>query len=326
MIRILFIVSLFLSLVSVPLFSQIDSLRKQIEKIVASNDATIGVAIAGMTTGDTLSINGHSRLPMQSVFKFHIALAVLDKVDKEKLSLNKKLYIEQSDLLQNTWSPLRDKYPKGNVEISLSEILNYTVSQSDNSGCDILLKFLGGPKVVQNYINKIGIKDFAIVSGEKEMIEDQDIQYKNWTTPIATVKLLKIFYDRKLLSSIALQARLLSCSGFTPLQLSGGLVMRSTNSYNFLWKILTETETGKNRIKGQLPSGTVIAHKTGTSDTNSEGITAAVNDIGIVQLPNKGYFIISVFVSDSKEEMEKNEKIIADISKLAWDYFLQKEN
>jgi beta-lactamase class A len=325
MIRVLFVVSFFLSLASVPLFSQIDTLRKQIEKIVASNNATIGVAIAGMTTDDTLSINGESRLPMQSVFKFHIALTVLDKVNKEKLSLNKKLYIEQSDLLQNTWSPLRDKYPKGNVEISLSEILSYTVSQSDNSGCDILLKFLGGPKVVQNYISEIGIKNFEIVSGEKEMIEDNDIQYNNWTTPIAAVELLKIFYYRKLLSSIALQACLLSCSGFTPLQLSG-LAMRSANSYNFLWKILTETETGKNRIKGQLPSGTVVAHKTGTSGTNGEGITAAVNDIGIVQLPNKGYFIISIFVSDSKEGMEKNEKIISDISKLAWNYFLQKDN
>ena len=299
MIRILFVVSLFLSLTSVPLFSQIDTLRKQIERIVASNNATIGVAIAGMATDDTLSINGYSRFPMQSVFKFHIALAVLDKVDREKLSLNKKLYIKQSDLLQKTWSPLRDKYPKGNVEISLSEILSYTVSQSDNSGCDILLKFLGGPKVVQNYINKIGIKDFAIVSGEKEMIEDQDIQYKNWTTPIAAVEILKAFHDERILS---------------------------TNNDDFLWKILTETETGKNRIKGQLPSGTIVAHKTGTSGTNSEGITAATNDIGIVQLPNKGYFIISVFVSDSKEEIEKNEKIISDISKLAWDYFLQKEN
>jgi beta-lactamase class A len=298
-IRFLIVISLFFSLANVKLFSQIDLLKKQIEKIVTSGNAVIGVAIKGVTEYDTLSVNGDAKLPMQSVFKFHIALAVLDKVDKEKLSLNKKLYIRKSDWLQNSWSPLRDKYPKGNVSLSLSEILKYTVSQSDNSGCDILLKFLGGPEAVRNYINKIGIEDFAIVSGEKEMHEDTDIQYKNWTTPIAAVELLKVFYDRKILSK---------------------------NSYNFLWQILTETETGKNRIKEQLPGGTIVAHKTGTSGTNSEGVTAAVNDIGIVQLPDKRYFIIAVFVSDSKESMEKNEKIISDISKLAWDYFLQKEN
>jgi beta-lactamase class A len=298
MIKILFIVSLFFSLSNVPIFSQINILKQQIEKIVTSNDATIGVTIAGRSPDDTLSINGDNKFPMQSVFKFHIALAVLDKVDNEKLSLNTKLYIQQSDLLQDTWSPLRDRYPKGNVEVSLDEILNYTVSKSDNNGCDILLKFLCGPKTVQDYINKNGIKNFAIVSGEKEMHEDQDIQYKNWTTPNAAVELLKDFYNRKILSK---------------------------NSYSFLWKVLAETETGKNRIKGQLPDGTIVAHKTGTSGTNSEGVTAAVNDIGIVQLTDKGYFIISVFVSDSKEDMKKNEKIISDISKLAWDYFLQKE-
>ena len=85
---------------------------------------------------------------------------------------------------------------------------------------------------------------------------------------------------------------------------------------------MRENETGKNRLKGQLPEGTVVAHKTGSSGTNkTTGITAAVNDIGIVFLPNGEHFFISVFVSNSKEDFDTNEKIIADISKAAWDYF-----
>ena len=78
---------------------------------------------------------------------------------------------------------------------------------------------------------------------------------------------------------------------------------------------------GKNRIKGQLPTGTLVAHKTGTSDTNEQGVTAAVNDIGIVTLPNGKHFAISVFISNSKEDNETNEKIISGIAKLTWDYF-----
>jgi beta-lactamase class A/beta-lactamase class A VEB len=62
---------------------------------------------------------------------------------------------------------------------------------------------------------------------------------------------------------------------------------------------MKETETGKNRLKGQLPRGTIVAHKTGTSGTNkTTGITAAVNDIGIVFLPNGGHFFISVFANN----------------------------
>ena len=84
---------------------------------------------------------------------------------------------------------------------------------------------------------------------------------------------------------------------------------------------MRETKTGKERLKGQLPGTTIVAHKTGSSGANKEGLTAAVNDIGIVFLPNGKYFFISVFVTNSKEDAATNEKIIADIAKSSWDYF-----
>jgi beta-lactamase class A len=87
---------------------------------------------------------------------------------------------------------------------------------------------------------------------------------------------------------------------------------------------MSGTSTGKGRIRGQLPEGTPVAHKTGTSDTNKQGITAAINDIGIVTLPDGRHFAIGIFVSNSKENEATNEKIIADITKLAWDYFVNK--
>lgn len=49
--------------------------------------------------------------------------------------------------------------------------------------------------------------------------------------------------------------------------------------------LMTETPTGLQRIKGLLPDGTVVAHKTGTSRTVG-GVTAATNDVGLVTLPN----------------------------------------
>jgi len=85
---------------------------------------------------------------------------------------------------------------------------------------------------------------------------------------------------------------------------------------------MRETSTGPERLKGQLPEGTVVAHKTGYSGAHkTTGVYAAVNDIGIVSLPNGKYFYISVFVTDSKEDFDTNEKIIADIARAAWDHF-----
>ncbi|GHU95480.1 hypothetical protein FACS1894156_5130 [Bacteroidia bacterium] len=191
---------------------------------------------------------------------------------------------------------MQKEYPNGEVKLKLSEVLKYTVSVSDNNGCDILLRLIGGTKAVSDYMHKIGIKDVSIEANEEEMNRDWNIQFPNWTTPKAATKLLTDFYEGKLLSK---------------------------ESYDFLWTIMSETPSGKNRIKGQLPEGTLVAHKTGTSDTNEFGITAATNDIGMVTLPDGRHFAISIFVSNSKESDEVNEKIISDISKMAWDYFVR---
>lgn len=294
MTRVLFLTTLFFSFFCNAVNAQIKSLEQQIEKVTSTKKATVGVAIYSFERNESLSLNHQKHFPLQSVFKFHIALAVLNEIDKGKLTLNQKIFIKKSDLLPDTWSPIRKKYPEGNVSIPLAEILQYTVAQSDNNGCDILLRLIGGPKVVNDYIHGIGVKDVAIQVSENEMHAEWNIQFKNWTTPTASVELLRKFYKRQILSK---------------------------KSYDFLWKTMIETQTGEKRLKGQLPKGTLVAHKTGTSDTNDEGVTAAINDIGIVTLPNGKHFAISVFVSDSKENTETNERIISDIAKLAWDYF-----
>ena len=49
---------------------------------------------------------------------------------------------------------------------------------------------------------------------------------------------------------------------------------------DFLWKTMTETATGSNKLKGLLPSNTVVGHKTGSSDRNLKGVKMADNDAG----------------------------------------------
>jgi beta-lactamase class A len=275
-----------------------ETLRQKIQEILSTKKAIVGVSIIGNNGKDTLSINGDAHFPLQSVFKFHIALVVLSEIDKGKFSLNQKIKIEKKDLLPNLYSPIRDKYPDG-VTLTISEILEYTVSASDNVGCDVLLKLLGGAPVVEAYFIKNGFKNISIKNSEEAQQANWDIQFQNWTTPKAANEVLQKFYfnKKKLLSK---------------------------KSYAFIWKIMKETSTGINRVKGQLPQNTIVAHKTGSSGTNKEGLTAAVNDIGIVFLPNEKHFFISVFVTNSTENADTNEKIIADIAKVVWDYYITK--
>jgi beta-lactamase class A len=65
--------------------------------------------------------------------------------------------------------------------------------------------------------------------------------------------------------------------------------------------------------------------KTGSFDTDGNGMTVATNDIGIITLPNGRHFAIAVFIFDSYEKNEVNEKIIVEISRMVW-YFFTKES
>ncbi|SFH82768.1 class A beta-lactamase, subclass A2 [Halpernia frigidisoli] len=271
-----------------------EDLESQINKIIAGKNATVGVSILGIDKPFVLNMNGEKHLPMQSVFKFHIALAVLNLVDEGKLDLIQKILVKKTDLLENTWSPIREKYPNGNVELTLAEIIKYTVAQSDNNGCDILLKLIGGTKTVQGFINSKGVKDFQIKFNEEEMHQDWKAQYENYSSTNSIVKLLKDFHGGKIVSK---------------------------SSTDFLMKIMIGTSTGTNKLIAFLPENIIIAHKTGSSGKNNAGITGAENDMGIVTLPNGNHYAICVFVSNSKETEEVNCKMIADISKLTFDHF-----
>lgn len=277
--------------------NNINSLQTQIEKIIAQKNATVGVSIIGNNAKDIISINADQHFPMQSVFKFHIALAVLAEVDKGKFSLDQNIKVSKDQLFPApSWSPLRDENPDGG-NFTIRKLIQYAVSLSDNSACDILISLLGTPKTIETYIKSVGINDIQIIHNEQVMQAAWDNMFENWTSPKAASQTLQLFYENK-----------------------NNLLSKA--SHEFFWQTNKETSTGPNRLKGQLPEGTVVAHKTGTSGTHEEtGISGAINDIGIVFLPNNQYFIISVFVTNSKENAETNDKIIADIAKAAYDFY-----
>lgn len=274
-----------------------NALRQQLQRVAATTNGVLGVGVIDLSNGDTVSVNGQGHFPMQSVYKFHLALAVMSEIDKGKWTLDQKIKVAKKDLLPNTWSPLREKYPNGDVELPLREILEYTVAQSDNNGCDILFRLMGGTKVVDKYIKSIGINDVNIVGTEEEMHADDRVQFANWSTPRSAAKLLAVFFEKKILSK---------------------------HSWDFVWNTMVSTTTGPRKIKGVLPANVTVAHKTGYSGVNKQGIIAATNDIGIMQLPNGKYVAIAVFLSNTPMPEAQCDRAIAEAAKVTWDYFLTK--
>lgn len=287
--RLIFFISLLALTLSA--FSQNEALRSSIQEIIKGKDATVGVALI-VDGKDTLTVNNSFHYPTQSVYKFHLALAVLDYLSKNNLSPEHKIYVNKNELLPETHSPLRDAHPDGNIYMSVGDILKYTVSQSDNNGCDILFRFVGGTDVVDKYIRSLGFSDFAIAATEEEMHGPWEVQYTNWSTPYTAAQVLEKFRTGKILPDAY---------------------------YDFLWNAMIETTTGQNKIVAQLPKDVIVGHKTGSSYRNAAGLNAAENDIAIIRLPDGRCYSLAVFVADSMESFDTNCKMIADISKAVYD-------
>jgi beta-lactamase class A/beta-lactamase class A VEB len=274
-------------------------LKKQIEQILADKKAVVGISISGENGNDTLSINGNMHCPTQSAYKMHVGLAMLDKIDRGEFSLDQKIKISKEDLpVDAYWNPLGTDFPDGG-DLSVAQLIQYCISHSDNTACDTLIGMVGSPKDVESYFKKNNIQDLQFAYNERTMQSKWENMFQNWITPNAAVQTLRLFYENK-----------------------NGLL--SNSSYSFFWQTMKETSTGVKRLKGLLPEGTAVAHKTGTSGTTDTGLTSATNDWGVVFLPNGHYFIISVLVTNSYESDETNERIIAEVCKVAYDFFMKR--
>jgi beta-lactamase class A len=247
-----------------------------------------------LETGEAALLNADEHYPMQSVYKLPISMTMMDQIRLDRHSLDEQIGITKEDMVrQGQASPLRDKNPNGGV-FTIRELIRLALVESDGTASDVLLRVLGGPNAVQQYLSQIGVEDMKVVNTEKEMGTDWDVQYQNWATPVAAVDLL---------SYVAQQ--------------NAGEVDQSGGEF-LLISDMKNAVTGPNRLRGQLPKGTVVAHKTGTSGTR-DGITPATNDIGVIDLPNGNHLVIAVFVSDSPADEKTREGVIACIAKAAWD-------
>ena len=272
--------------------AQRQALQEQIAEIASIAKGHVGVAATVMETGETVaSLNPQDHFPMQSVYKLPISMAVMKQVDAGKIRLDQKVRIPKEDYVgPAAHSPIRDKYPNG-TELTVAELLRFALSESDGSASDVLMKLAGGRVAVQMYVTDLPVTDMIVLNTEKELGQDWLAQYRNSATPDAAIALLQALNERRGLSE---------------------------SSQALLLKYMIESTPGAKRLKGLLPIGTIVAHKTGTSGTQKR-ITAATNDIGIITLPNEKHLAIAVFVSDSPADEATREGVIAKVAKAVID-------
>lgn len=271
--------------------SAADSLKQNIREFISQYDATVGVAV--ITDGDTTEINCGRTYPLASVMKFPQALAACDAMQEKGTPLDSIISLTKSDLHGNTYSPLRELYPKG-TNLTIDSLLFYSIALSDNNACDKIFSTFISPAATEEYLRKSGFESFTVSVTEDDMHRNPSAINSNSATPTDVAALFQRFADGKMLS---------------------GEYFRS------VWNALVNCQTGTDQLKKPLPAGSIILHKTGTGFRDGNGRITAQNDAGWIRLPDGTEYSIAVFITGSAESDTTNSAIIAGITRIVCDYF-----
>jgi beta-lactamase class A len=299
-------------------------LEQQIEYVSRATDGITGVDAVHIETGRSVSLRGSEAFPMASAFKLPVAVQILSMVDGGTLALDKMVALSPPDLHPGS-GRLTELFFHPGVSLSIENLLELALVISDNTAADILLREAGGPSAVTAKMRALGLNGIRIDRSTAILISDWQ-GAKNlppesqWSREIWE-KLYDAVPERD-----HMRARRTEMSDprdmATPDDMTRLLLrvwkqeVLSLQSSRILLDMMYRCQTGRSRIKGLLPQGTDVAHKTGS-------LGGVANDVGFITLPgDAGHVAISVFTKSSNRPEEAAEKAIAEISRTVYDYFV----
>jgi beta-lactamase class A len=275
----------------------LDKLAERWRRIAAETGGTVGAAALHLGSGRRVSLHGDERFPLASVCKLPIAMHILAMADEDKLSRTASIEVEQRDVVPHV-SEVAERWPKQR-SFPLDELLLLMVAKSDNTAVETLYRIGGGAPAIDARLRGWHLDGIRIDRSERQCNRDADASMPRFIadprdtgTPDGTVQLSQRLFHGEVLSAPS-TARMV--------------------------EILQATTTGPGRIKGLLPAGTVVAHKTGTTG-DAGNLNGSTNDVGVIALP-KGQLALAVYVKGSTRDLPSREMVIARIAKAAFDSF-----
>ncbi|MGD1073971.1 MAG: serine hydrolase [Bryobacteraceae bacterium] len=277
-------------------------LERQIEFVAHATDGILGVSAIHIESGRSVSVRGGESFPMASAFKLPIAVQVMTLVDSGTVTLDKIVTLTPQDLHPGSGKISELLFHPG-VALSVENLLELMLVVSDNSAADLMLREAGGPAMISAW------------QGAKNIPAESEWNKDMWD------KLYDAVPQREHMA--ARRAEMADPRDTaTPDDMTRLLVhvwkkdLFSARNADDLLGMMERCETGKARIKGMLPEGTPVAHKTGT-------LGGVANDVGVITLPGDlGHVAISVFTKSSNKPEEAAEKAVAEVSRTIYDYFV----
>jgi len=280
------------------------------------------VAAQEIGSGESITVNGDETFVMASTYKVAIAVTALRQVDQGKLKLTDLIDCPVEKMVPGP-NPLVMNFLHPGIKLSVANLIEPMIVESDNSATDFLLEAVGGPAAVTKMLRDIGITDFRVDRDVSEILRDfyglEDRAYVS----VATAAYAKdptlilrqsdrnLDYEKDPRDQTTPKAMLQLL-----LAIDSGKALSET-SREFLLGVMSRTRTGGGRLKGLLPKGTPVAHKTGT-------LGGVANDVGYVTLPDGRRFAIAVYTKSSTTSEEDRSRAIAEVTRTLYDFFYLK--
>ncbi len=276
----------------------------------------LGITVVDLDTRARIRIHADRAYPMMSVFKTPVAAAVLAQVDAGRIRLNQEVTITREQVVGGTAVPSIGAHFSGaQMHFTVERLLVAAVSESDNTAVDALIRLVGGPQVVTDFLRKHGIEGMRVDLGEggiSQIFADTangQIIPTNETDEAALARRRRGY--RAYLDDPRNRTTPEAAAEFLE-KLWAGQLLSADSSRRLLDLMYGQTKPV--RLRAGLPADVRFADKCGTS-SSLDGETAAYNDIGILTWPNGHTVIVAAFLTGSKADKPTRDALFAEIGK-----------
>ena len=256
------------------------ALEQAIARVASGENGRIGVAAMDLSTGQTIAVLGDQRFPMASTSKIAIAATFLEGVEQGRWSLTSEfplLMPKRSARFSSAVAPVYE-----GQYMPARELLEIMITRSNNYATDALLRVVGGPKAVNDWVRRQGITGWSIDRDIATLVRDDGefnpanhIDMRDSATPLAMLKLLTGLYQGEYLSA---------------------------SSRKVLLGAMSRTRTGTRRIKAGVPSTVQVSHKTGSLNNTS-------SDVGFLETPDGRTVALAIYVTGQGTRLNREAKI-----------------
>ncbi|HEY7292676.1 MAG TPA: serine hydrolase [Vicinamibacterales bacterium] len=139
-----------------PAQTPLQRLQAAIETVTRSVNATWGIYVKSLETGEEVAVNADRQMETMSTIKIPLMIEVLEQVKAGKFKLTDKYTFAQADSQPGTGTIQR--LDPGAV-MTVKDLVTMMIIVSDNTATEVLYRMVGGPDAVNHRMDAMGLKN-----------------------------------------------------------------------------------------------------------------------------------------------------------------------